>query len=389
MNKKIIVFLMLFVLVFSLTSCKESFDHEKAMDEAMETIQNATKAHTYSNFVFNDDFGTKIIELSELTNEDEENATSPEDLEKIGSTLSNINFVLEQKADLDAFVIDMNMLLNYESEKFVDINIFMNDDFMFFNEPDLLKQGVMVKFAFLNEMMAQMPNTETTENVDMIGTIKQQVVEQQQMTQKFLPVMDRIIEDNVSEPEVLETTIEFQGNDLETNEVKYSMTYVEALELVKIFLDDEEFITLYEEVLASQADYMSAMSGGMPAQSEEEMIQAFNESIDEMKVSIDETLADPEAIKVLENYNLDVSYYFDEGIKSIKYDFDFFSVKSDYYSINEEIAFDIPTEETSYVIEDQMGLYGIMGILNQEAIENLQNHKLVTDFNELQSTPEY
>jgi hypothetical protein len=134
---------------------------------------------------------------------------------------------------------------------------------------------------------------------------------------------------------------------------------------------------------------MTTMFGGMPIQSEEEMIQAFNESIDEMKKAIDETLADPEAVKDLENYNLDVSYYFDEGIKSIKYDFDFFSVKSDYYSINEEITFDVPTEETSYVIEDQMGLYGIMGILNQEAIENLQNHKLVTDFNELQSTPEY
>jgi hypothetical protein len=262
----------------------------------------------------------------------------------------------------------------------------MNDDFIFFNEPDLLRQGAMVKFSFLNDMMAQMPNAETT---DLIGTIKQQVVEQQQMSQKLLPIMDQIIEENISEPEVLETTIEYQGEDLKTNEVKYSMDYVEALKLVKIFLDNEEFMSLYEEVLASQADYMSAMSGGMPTQSEEEMIQAFNETIDAMKESIDETLADAEKVKVLENYNLDVSYYFDKGIKSIKYDFDFFSVKSDYYSIDEELSFDTPTEESSYVIEDQMGLYGIMGILNQEAIENLQNHKLVTDFNELQSTPEY
>src|SRR6056297_2504529 len=116
---------------------------------------------------------------------------------------------------------------------------------------------------------------------------------------------------------------------------------------------------------------MSTMSGGMPMQSEEEMIQEFNEGIDEAKASIDEILADAEAVAVLENYNLDVSYYFDKGIKSIKYDFDFFSVKSDYYSIDEELEFDTPTEETSYVIQDQMGLYGIMGILNQEAIENL------------------
>lgn len=386
MNKKIIVILMIFVLVFSLTSCKESFDHEKAMDEAMETIQNATKAHTYSNFVFNDDFGTKIIELSELTDEGETNDMSPEEIEKIGSTLSNINFILEQKADLDTFTIDMNMLLNYESEKFININMFMNDDFIFFNEPDLLKQGAMVKFSFLNDMMSQMPNAEET---DLIGTIKNQVVEQQQMTQKLLPIMDQIIEENVSEPEVLETTINFQGKDLDTNEVKYSMNYVEALELVRIFLDNEEFISMYKEVLANQADYMSTMSGGMPVQSEEEMIQEFNEGIEDMKTSIDEVLADDEAVAVLENYNLDVSYFFDDGIKSIKYDFDFFSVKSDYYSINEEITFDTPTEESSYVIEDQMGLYGIMGIINQEAVENLQNHKLVTDFNELQSTPEY
>ena len=385
MNKKIIVFLMVFVLIFSLTSCKESFDHEKAMDEAMETIQNATKAHTYSNFTLDNDFGVKVSEILELA--DEETITNKEDLEKIGATVSNINFVLEQKVDLDSFVIDMNMLLNYESEKFVNISMFMNDDFIFFNEPDLLRQGAMVKFGFLNDMMAEMPNAEAT---DLIGTIKGQVVDQQQMTQKFLPIMDQIIEENVSEPEVLETTIEFQGKDLKTNEVKYSMDYVEALELVRIFLDNEEFMSLYEEVLASQADYMSTMSGGMPMQSEEEMIQEFNEGIDEAKASIDEVLADPEAVAVLENYNLDVSYYFDKGIKSIKYDFDFFSVKSDYYSIDEELAFDTPTEETSYVIQDQMGLYGIMGILNQEAIENLQNHQLVTDFNELQQmTPEY
>ncbi len=385
MNKKIIVFLMVFVLIFSLTSCKESFDHEKAMDEAMETIQNATKAHTYSNFTLDNDFGVKVSEILELA--DEETITNKEDLEKIGATVSNINFVLEQKVDLDSFVIDMNMLLNYESEKFVNISMFMNDDFIFFNEPDLLRQGAMVKFGFLNDMMAEMPNAEAT---DLIGTIKGQVVDQQQMTQKFLPIMDQIIEENVSEPEVLETTIEFQGNDLKTNEVKYSMDYVEALELVRIFLDNEEFMSLYEEVLASQADYMSTMSGGMPMQSEEEMIQEFNEGIDEAKASIDEILADAEAVAVLENYNLDVSYYFDKGIKSIKYDFDFFSVKSDYYSIDEELAFDTPTEETSYVIQDQMGLYGIMGILNQEAIENLQNHQLVTDFNELQQmTPEY
>jgi len=385
MNKKIIVFLMVFVLIFSLTSCKESFDHEKAMDEAMETIQNATKAHTYSNFTLDNDFGVKVSEILELA--DEETITNKEDLEKIGATVSNINFVLEQKVDLDSFVIDMNMLLNYESEKFVNISMFMNDDFIFFNEPDLLRQGAMVKFGFLNDMMAEMPNAEAT---DLIGTIKGQVVDQQQMTQKFLPIMDQIIEENVSEPEVLETTIEFQGNDLKTNEVKYSMDYVEALELVRIFLDNDEFMSLYEEVLASQADYMSTMSGGMPMQSEEEMIQEFNEGIDEAKASIDEVLADPEAVAVLENYNLDVSYYFDKGIKSIKYDFDFFSVKSDYYSIDEELAFDTPTEETSYVIQDQMGLYGIMGILNQEAIENLQNHQLVTDFNELQQmTPEY
>jgi len=376
---------MVFVLIFSLTSCKESFDHEKAMDEAMETIQNATKAHTYSNFTLDNDFGVKVSEILELA--DEETITNKEDLEKIGATVSNINFVLEQKVDLDSFVIDMNMLLNYESEKFVNISMFMNDDFIFFNEPDLLRQGAMVKFGFLNDMMAEMPNAEAT---DLIGTIKGQVVDQQQMTQKFLPIMDQIIEENVSEPEVLETTIEFQGKDLKTNEVKYSMDYVEALELVRIFLDNDEFMSLYEEVLASQADYMSTMSGGMPMQSEEEMIQEFNEGIDEAKASIDEILADAEAVAVLENYNLDVSYYFDKGIKSIKYDFDFFSVKSDYYSIDEELAFDTPTEETSYVIQDQMGLYGIMGILNQEAIENLQNHQLVTDFNELQQmTPEY
>lgn len=386
MNKKIIVLLMVFILVFSLTSCKESFDHEKAMDEAMETIQNATKAHTYSNFVLNDDFGEKLVELSELVNEDEENEVDPEEIKKVGATLSNMNFVLEQKADLDAFIIDLNMLLNYEAEKFVNINMFMNDEFIYFNEPDLLNQGAMVKFSLINDMMAEMPNAE---NTDLIGTIKEQVVNQQQMTQKLLPIMDQIIEENVSEPEVLETTIEFQGKDLKTNEVKYSMDYVEALKLVKIFLNNEEFMSVYEEVLASQVDYMSTMSGGMPIQSEEEIIQEFNKNIDEVKISIDETLANPEAVAVLENYKLDVSYFFDDGIKSIKYDFDFFSVKSDYYSINEELTFDTPTEETSYVIADQMGLYGIMGIINQEAVENLQNHKLVTDFTELQSTPEY
>ena len=385
MNKKIIVMLMIFVLIFSISGCSKSFDHEKAMDDAMETIQNATKAHTYSEVVLGDDFGVKVSELLETA--DEDTITNQEDLEKISATASNISFVLEQKSDLDAFIIDMNMLLNYESEKFININMFMNDDFIFFNEPDLLRQGAMVKFAFLNDMMAQMPEAS---DVDLIGTIKSQIVDQQQMTQKLLPIMDQIIEDNVSEPEVLETTIAFQGNDLKTNEVKYSMNYVEALELVKIFLDNEEFLGMYEEVVASQFDMMSTMSGGMPMQSEEEMIQGFNASIDDMKNSIDETLADPEAVKVLEKYNLDVSYYFDEGIKSIKYDFDFFSIKSDYYSIDEEISFDTPAEETSYVIEDQMGLYGIMGIINQEAIENLQNHKLVTDFIELQEmTPEY
>lgn len=387
MNKKIIVVLMIFILIFSVTGCKKSFDYEKAMDEAMETIQNSTKAHTYTTFVFNDDFGAKMTELVEISDQDETNQTTPEEMEKIGQTLSNINLSLEQKADLDQFIIDMNMQIDYESEKFINMNMFMNDSFVFFNEPDLLKKGAMIKFAFVNDMMSEAAGAESATNL--ADTIKKQVADQQQMTQKLLPIIDQIIEENISEPEVLETTINFKGEELKTNEVRYSMTYVETLELIKIFLDNEEFLSLYKEVITSQADYMAEMSGGMPVQSEEEMITAFNETIEEVKKSIDETLADAEIVEILKNYNLNVSYYFDDGIKSIAYDFDFFSVKSDYYSINEAIEFDTPTEETSYVIEDQMGLYGIMGILNQEAIEDLQNHKLVTDFMELENTPEY
>lgn len=387
MNKKIIVLLMVFVLIFSVSGCKKAFEYEEAMDQGMETIQNATKYHTLTTLVFDDDFGTKIVGLTELADDTENTESDIEEMKKAGDTLSNLNLVVEQKVDLDEFIVDMTMKIDYASEKFLNINMLMNDSFMFFNEPDLLKQGAMVKFSFINDMMSEMTGGD---NTDLIDTIKTQVVEQQQMTQKFLPIIDKIIEENVDDPEVLETTIDFKGEALETNEVKYSMTYAKALELVKIFLEDEEFMSLYEETVKLQIDSMNAMSGGMQTQSEEEVMIQLNDSIDEIEKSIDETLADPEIVKVLENYNLDVSYYFDDGIKAVAYDFDFFSVKSDYYSINEAIEFDIPTEESSYVIEDQMGMFGAMGIVNQEAVENLQNHKLVTDFNALQtSTPEY
>jgi len=386
MNKKIIAILMLVTLVFSISGCNKAFNYEEAMDEAMETLQNAKTSHTYSTVVLAEDSNAKLIELAELMNEEQDEITYPENMEEIASKLSNIELAFEQKVDLNDFNFDMDMLINYESEGFINLNMFLNDEFIFFNEPDLLKQGAMIKLSFLTDMMSQMPNAEET---DIIGTIKSQVVEQQEMTKKLIPIIDQIIDENVAEPEVLETTIEFQGNDLKTNEVKYSMDYVEALELAKIFLDNEEFLSLYEEVFASQVDYMTTMSGGMAVQSKEEMIQEFHEGIDEMKAAIDEVLADEEVVTVLENYNLDVSYFFDDGIKSVKYDFDFFSIKSDYYSINEDLTFDIPTEESSFVVEDEMGIYGLMGIVNQEAIQNLQNHKLVTDLMELQSTPEY
>lgn len=384
--KKIAIYIMILALAFSVVGCKKEFDYEKEMDQAMELMQNSTKMHAVTEISFDENFAEKVNGLSDIDTDSE--AINPEEIQKVSSTLNKLGITFEQKVDLDAFIIDFSARIQYDGEDFINGRMFMNDGFMFVNENNLLKKGALLKFDFITDMMAQMAPTEGEEPVDFIGIIKEQVVQQQDMSKDIMPILDRIMDENIEEPEVLETEIAYNGSNIDTNEVRYSMTYVEALELAKIFLQDEAFMTAYEGIMESQTEYMSSLSGGMPMQSTEEMMTEFRAGVDEAIVAIDEILADEEAVQVLNQYNIVVSYYFDDGIKSIAYDLDFMTIKNDYMAINEEVTFDTPTEESSYVIEDQMGLFGITSILNQEAIEGLQNHPLVTDLNELGSTPE-
>lgn len=384
--KKIAIYIMILALAFSVVGCKKAFDYEAEMDKAMELMQNSTKMHAVSEVSFDENFAEKVNRLSEIDTDSE--AINPEEIKKVSNTLNKLGLSFEQKVDLDAFIIDFGARIQYDGEDFINGRLFMNDAFMFVDENNLLKKGALLKFDFITDMMSQMAPTEGEEPVDFIGVIKEQVVQQQKMSKDIMPILDRIMDENIAEPEVLETEISYNGESLDTNEVRYSMSYVEGLELAKIFLQDEEFMTAYEGIMESQAEYMSTLSGGMPMQSNEEMIEEFRAGVDEAIVEIDKILSDEETVSILSEYNIVVSYYFDDGIKSIAYDFDFMTFKNDYIAINEEISFDTPTEESSYVIEDQMGLFGITSILNQEAIEGLENHPLVTDLNELGTTPE-
>jgi hypothetical protein len=381
MKKKILILLMVTVLMISVVGCKEEFDYKKAMEDSTATMQNAKKMDVSSNIVFNDDFGEKIKELVAL---DPENEVDSADIDLLTNILSNIEFVVDQKVDLDAFVMSAKMALNYEESNFVSLDMFLNDSMLVVNEPNLLKQGAMIKFDFIKQMIKDQGML--PEDMDFIKLIKDQVVIQQDLGKKIMPIINRIIDENIDEPEVLETEISFNGKDIKTNEVKYVLTYRKALELSKIFLQDEEFITEYKTIMTSQFEYMNSLYPEDQGISNDEMIVEFENSITEMVEGIDEVLAmDTEETKILDSTNLTISYYFDDGLKKMVYDFDFITISVNYNSIGEEIVFDIPTEESSYVIEDQMGLFGITGIVNMDKIEELQNHKLVNDIISLEN----
>ncbi|MDM8534468.1 hypothetical protein QUF55_07195 [Clostridiaceae bacterium HSG29] len=379
MKKRIFAILFISILVLGLVGCGDKFDYEKEMDEAMLLMQDVKQEETTSTIVFDNELDVKLTELAAL---EPENQISDEDIQKITKTLANMELKFHQKVDVEKMIIDLNMALNYEGSNFVAIDMFLNDNFIYLNEPNLLKQGVIVKFDFLNQMMTEQGGL--AETIDFSKYIKDQTISQQEKTKEFFPIIDRIINANVEKPEVLETSITFEEKELKTNEVKYTLTFRETLELVKVFLKDEEFITKVNELMNLQYKNMESISGETEMEYDA-YLEEFNSSLAEIEIGIDKVLtSEDENSKLLDKYNLVLSYYFKDGLKRIKFDFDFITITEDYHSINEELTFDIPDETANYVIEDQMGLFGVAGLINNEKFEELKNHKLVKDLQELQ-----
>jgi hypothetical protein len=378
MKKKILLFIFAVVILVSMVGCKKEFDYNAAMDEAMEKMQNAKQMEASINMKFNDDLGIKLNELSKLDPE-EEMEISPEDLDMLSNTLSNIELTVNQKVDLDAFIIDSTMDINYEGSNFISLDMFINDGILFVNEQNLFNQGAIIKFDFLSEMMDEQGMS--FGDTDFIGLIKNQIVTQQKSSDKMLPIINQIIDENVEKPEVLEATIDFNGKSLKTDEVKYTLSYRKVLELTKIFLKNEEFITQYKELMNSQFEYMQSFMMETDELNADEMLIEFENGINEFIEEIDAILiSEDPATEMLDKYNVVIDYYFSDGLKRIIYDFDFVTVSTDYYSVGEPLTFDIPSEDSNYVISDQMSMFGITSLLNMEKIEELQNHKLIIDF---------
>ncbi len=379
MKKKIFAIVFIGVLVLSMVGCGDKFDYEKEMDEAMLLMQNAKTTETTSTIKFGDNLDTKILELAKL---DTENKLTIEDIQKATQILANMDLKFHQKVDMEKMIMDMNMAVNYEDLNFVAIDMFLNDNYIYFNEPNLLKQGVIVKFDFLSEMLAEQGGLDQT--LDFPKYIKDQTISQQKKAKEFYPIIDRIVNENTKEPEVIESNINFEEKEIKTNEVKYTMTYREALELVKVFLNDEEFISKLNELMNLQYENMKSFSN-TEMLDYDTYLEEFNSSLKEIETEIDKVLtSEDENSKLLDNYNLVVSYYFKDGLKRVKFDFDFITISEDYNSINEELTFNIPDETTNYVVEDQMSLFGVAGLINNERFEELKNHKLLKDLEELQ-----
>jgi len=379
MKKKIFAIVLIGVLVLSMVGCGDKFDYEKEMDEAMLLMQNTKTAETTSTIKFGDNLDTKILELAKL---DTENKLTIEDIQKATQILANMDLKFHQKVDMEKMIMDMNMAVNYEDLNFVAIDMFLNDNYIYFNEPNLLKQGVIVKFDFLSEMLAEQGGLDQT--LDFPKYIKDQTISQQKKAKEFYPIIDRIVNENTKEPEVIESNINFEEKEIKTNEVKYTMTYREALELVKVFLNDEEFISKLNELMNLQYENMKSFSN-TEMLDYDTYLEEFNSSLKEIETEIDKVLtSEDENSKLLDNYNLVVSYYFKDGLKRVKFDFDFITISEDYNSINEELTFNIPDETTNYVVEDQMSLFGVAGLINNERFEELKNHKLLKDLEELQ-----
>lgn len=378
MKKKILLFIFALLILASMVGCKKEFDYNTAMDDAMEKMQNAKQMEASVNMKFNDDLGVKLNELAKLDTE-EEMETSLEELDMLSNTLSNIELVVNEKVDLDAFIIDTDMEINYEGSNFASVDMFMNDGMLFMNEKNLLNQGVIIKFDFLLEMMDEQGMS--FGDTDFIGLIKNQIVTQQKSADKMFPIINQIIDENLEKPEILEATIDFNGKSLKADQVKYTLSYRKVLELTKIFLKNEEFITQYKELMDSQFEYMEALTIETDETYSEEMLIEFENGINEIVELIDSILIseDPNT-EMLDKYNLVIDYYFNDGLKKIVYDFDFMTVAAEYYSVGEPLTFDIPSEDSNYVISDQMSMFGITSLINMEKIEELQNHKLVLDF---------
>ncbi|MEA1974717.1 MAG: hypothetical protein U9N10_04050 [Bacillota bacterium] len=378
MKKKILLFIFALLILASMVGCKKEFDYNTAMDDAMEKMQNAKQMEASVNMKFNDDLGVKLNELAKLDTE-EEMETSLEELDMLSNTLSNIELVVNEKVDLDAFIIDTDMEINYEGSNFASVDMFMNDGMLFMNEKNLLNQGVIIKFDFLLEMMDEQGTV--FGDIDFIGLIKNQIVTQQKSADKMFPIINQIIDENLEKPEILEATIDFNGKSLKADQVKYTLSYRKVLELTKIFLKNEEFITQYKELMDSQFEYMEALTIETDETYSEEMLIEFENGINEIVELIDSILIseDPNT-EMLDKYNLVIDYYFNDGLKKIVYDFDFMTVAAEYYSVGEPLTFDIPSEDSNYVISDQMSMFGITSLINMEKIEELQNHKLVLDF---------
>ena len=189
------------------------------------------------------------------------------------------------------------------------------------------------------------------------------------------------MEKNVEEPEVKEGKLSYFDKEIDTNIVEYKVNYVKALEIAKNLLSNEEFINVYSEMQMNQNEYLKKM--GAP---EESLItkEKVTTQLSEASKQIDQILNNEDLKKAFKDYNVTVSYYFDDGLKAIKYDMDFVNYMVKYKSLGKEIEFEKYDLQKDYVVESMQGMYGIMGILNQSKVGELQNHELFKDLQSIE-----
>ncbi|MGM0379266.1 MAG: hypothetical protein ACQEQE_05930 [Bacillota bacterium] len=376
MKKKIFSIFLMIILVFTFTSCSK-FDYKEAMKNAKDTLQNSEKVEASTEIKFNEGFSEKVLDLAKFAEPD-----MPEkelnNLTEGAKVISNIELYSYQKADLEDLKMYFDLDLSYKGNQFIKGNVFMNNEYIRLDVNDLLTQAVTFKFSAFDEIMAQQnPNSE----IKIGDMIKEQIKSSQQNGKKLYPIITSQIEENVKEPEVKEGKLSYFDKEIDTNIVEYKVDYIKALEIAKNLLSNEEFIDVYAEIQMNQNEYLKQM--GAP---DNALItkQKVNEQLTEASEQIDKILNNENFKKAFKDYDVKVSYHFDDGLKAIKYDLDFVNYMVKYKSLGQEIEFEEYDIQKDYVVESMQGIMGVMGILNNTKAQELQNHELIKDLESIE-----
>ena len=377
MKKKILSIFLMIVLLFTFTSCSK-FDYKEAMKNAKDKLQNSKKVEASTEIKFNEGFSEKVVDLAKFAEPDMPEADL-NNLSKGAKVISDVELSSYQKANLEDLKMYFDLDLSYKGKEFVKGNVFMNDEYIRLDVKDLLTQAVTFKFSAFDELMSQQNPSSDIKIGDMI---KEQIKVSQTNGKKLYPIITSEIEKNVKEPEVKEGKLSyFDDKKIDTNIVEYKVDYIKALEIVKNLLSNEEFINIYAELQMNQNDYLKQMGAPENALVTKEKV---TKQLNEASKQIDKVLNNEDFKTAFKDYNVTVSYYFDDGLKAIKYNLDFVNYMVKYKSLGKEIKFEKYDTQKDYVVESMQGMYGIMGILNQSKVSELQNHELFKDLQSIE-----